>query len=392
MPGQATVALYSGLIVDGDAISASLRAKLAALRMAQSRGLDAEVVAFCQYTNVDDPAIRVVPRVPDLLTTPGFREVSLHVFEFGIHYQLFNVAHLLRPEQMAAVYHNITPRELIVDPVVQAAVDRSLLQKHLLARMSHVACVSEFNRQDLLEFGLPADRLSVLPLPAYIEGDPPPPRGGRPAADPIRFLFVGRLVRAKGVLDLLSTIQSLLDSGQSGFEVRVVGRTDGSDTATTERIAEALGDSRMAGALRFQPDASSDDLTAAYREADVFVLPSYHEGYCVPIVEAYLAGCPVIAYDNTNIPYVSGGLAHLVATGDVAALAKAMQGAIDDLRAARQHGGDYRVSTATGAIAERQWRERVRKEIWGLRVAHDEGFVALVQKLLQSRSQPLVPA
>ncbi|MBO0729252.1 MAG: hypothetical protein J2P57_08325, partial [Acidimicrobiaceae bacterium] len=236
MPSRPTIALYSGIIVDGDGISSSLRAKLAALRMAKSSEFDADVVAFCQYSDVEDPAIRVVPSVADLLTTPAFGQASLHIFEFGIYYQLFNVALLLRPDQMAAVYHNITPRQLVVSPLMQTAIDRAMDQKHLLARMSHVACDSEFNRRDLLDFGLPADTLSVLPLPICIDGYPPTPRGRRPSSDPIRFLFVGRLVRAKGVLDLLAATRSLVDSGTTGFEVCLIGRMDGADTVVMEAI------------------------------------------------------------------------------------------------------------------------------------------------------------
>ena len=391
MPPKATVALYSGLIVAGDAVSSSLRAKLAALRMAKLRGLELDVLAFCQHSDVDDSAIRVVPRVSELRATPEFRRASLHIFEFGIYYQLFNVVHTLRREQMAAVYHNITPRDLIDDPVVQAAIERSMIQKHLLARMSHVACDSEFNRQDLLEFGIPAERLSVLPLPVTIEdGSPLPPRELRSPSEPVRFLFVGRLVRAKGVLDLLTATRSLVDAGETGFELCLIGRRDSSDSLTTETIAQALHDSPIAGNLRFKPNATSQELSASYRRADVFVLPTYHEGYCVPILEAFGAGCPVIAYDNTNIPMATDGLAQLVATGDVSALAQAMQRAVENLRGARQGGAPRQVETSDGPIPEPEWRDRAKQRVSGLRAAHDDGFIDLVHRLLETR--PLVPA
>jgi glycosyltransferase involved in cell wall biosynthesis len=381
MVAATTVALYSGLIIEGDAISASLLAKLAALRRANGKVLDVETVAFCQFSNIDDPDIQIVAGgVLDLLGREDFRRASLHIFEFGIYYQLFNVAHLLAPGQMAAIYHNITPRELISDPEVQAAIDRSMQQKHLLARMSHVACVSEFSRLELLEFGIPASQLSVLPLPGSFDGCPSSLRGGRASSEPVRFLFVGRLVRAKGVLDLLAATRLLVDSGESGFEMFLSGRIDFSDTMTTEGIEGAL--KTMPGVVRCLPDASSEDIAAAYENADVFLMPSYHEGYCVPIVEAFRAACPVIAYDNTNIPLVSGGLADLVPTGDVEGLARAMKQAISSLRAARAERTPYQVATAAGPIPEPEWRALVLQRVDGLQVAHDDGFVALVRDLL----------
>jgi glycosyltransferase involved in cell wall biosynthesis len=383
MTAAPVVALYSGLIVEADAISASLRAKLAALRSAREKGLDVEVVAFCQHSNVEDPAIEVASGgVSDLVGRRNFRRASLHIFEFGIYYQLFNVAHLLAPERMAAIYHNITPRHLIADPIAQAAVDRSMLQKHLLARMSHVVCISEYSQQDLVEFGIPPDRLSVLPLPGSFSGQAPPPRALRSSSEPIRFLFVGRLVRAKGVLDLLAATSRLVDDGESDFEVLLAGRIDFSDTETTEGISAALESSTVARFVRFMPNAPSEDIGLAYQNADVFVMPSYHEGYCVPIVEAFRAACPVIAYNNSNIPLVSGGLADLVATGDVEGLAESMRRAMHSLRTARSGGSPYLVLTSRGALSEPEWRVAALGRVEGIDNAHDDGFIALVRELL----------
>ena len=387
MPAPTKIALYSGLIVEGDAISGSLRAKLSALRKARAEGLPVDTVAFCQHANVDDPAIQTVPGgVPDLVTRPAFRAASLHVFEFGIYYQLFNVAHLLPPDKMAAVYHNITPRELIVDPTVHAAIDRSMVQKHLLERMSMVICDSEFSRHELIEFGIPAPRLSVVPLPGSFPISSSPGRGSRTPSEPVRFLFVGRLVRAKGVLDLLTAARRLVDSGETGFTVVLAGRTAGSDAVATESIARALGDPTMVPIIRFMPDVASDDIAAFFDEADVFLMPSYHEGYCIPIVEALGAGCPVIGYDNTNIPFVSGGLADLVPTGDVEALARAMKRAINGLQTARSLGTPFMVTTAGGSLPEQEWREAALDRVRSLRHDHDEGFVNVVRQLLQAAS------
>lgn len=387
MSDKATIALYSGLIVSGDAVSSSLRAKLAAIRMARMRGIPVEAVAFCQHTDVYDPAIQVVPGLPELLASPAFHRADLHVFEFGIAYQLFNVAHLLPSERMASVYHNITPKELVLDPVVQTAIERSLDQKHLLARMAHVACISEFSRQELVAFGIAPERMSVLPLPVSVEGPLPSPREERSSSDPVRFLYVGRLVKAKGVLDLLTATRLLVGAGVDGVELCLIGRMDSSDSQTTTAIEQALHDDSLSTVLRFCPNASPEALNAAYRDADVFVMPSYHEGYCVPIVEALQARCPVIAYDNSNIPFVSAGLAKLVPTGDVAALVQQMRQAVAALRTAREDGGNYRIATENGPIPEKEWRALAQGRVSGLRAMHDDGFVALIQRLLDTSTR-----
>jgi glycosyltransferase involved in cell wall biosynthesis len=59
-----------------------------------------------------------------------------------------------------------------------------------------------------------------------------------------------------------------------------------------------------------------------YQKARAFVFCSMFEGFGLPIVEAMQAGCPVISYNNSSIPEVSGDAAILVETGDYCAVAK----------------------------------------------------------------------
>jgi glycosyltransferase involved in cell wall biosynthesis len=379
---QPTVALYSGVVVEGDAISTSLRRKLGALRKQRER-LGIDVVAYCHHTDVADPGIEVVEGgAVDLLGRESFQRARAHVFEFGIHYRLFDIANLLPSESMAAVYHNVTPRDLVHDRLSEAAIDRSLDQKHLLARMSHIACVSEFNRADLVEFGIPPQRLSVMPLPPSVEAAPPDLRSGRSATGPVRLLYVGRFVRAKGVLDLLEAAERLVAEGEHRFELRMVGMAEWSDPAIVETLAEHASAGALSSVLRFTPDLPTEQLEAAYREADVFVIPSYHEGYCVPVVEAFTACCPVIAYDNSNLPSVCGGLARLVPTGDVDQLVSAIRESIRGLLAARSLGGTYDVAVAQGAIPEPVWRSAAIDRVKSLSSEHDRSFVSMVSGLL----------
>jgi hypothetical protein len=64
--------------------------------------------------------------------------------------------------------------------------------------------------------------------------------------------------------------------------------------------------------VHFLGHVSNEELTALYDVADVFLCASEHEGFCVPLIEAFHKGVPVVAYRSTAIPATmdGGGILH----------------------------------------------------------------------------------
>lgn len=61
--------------------------------------------------------------------------------------------------------------------------------------------------------------------------------------------------------------------------------------------------------LGYTPD---EELPALYAAADVFVYPSFYEGFGLPVAEAMACGTPVVTSNSTSLPEVASGAAHLV--------------------------------------------------------------------------------
>ena len=66
-------------------------------------------------------------------------------------------------------------------------------------------------------------------------------------------------------------------------------------------------------------------LTALYAHTTALLMPSVHEGFGIPVVEALAAGAPVIASNRGALPEVAAGHAVHLDVGDTAAWAKAMR-------------------------------------------------------------------
>lgn len=109
----------------------------------------------------------------------------------------------------------------------------------------------------------------------------------------LRVLFVGSLIKEKGVYDLVDAIQ-MLDS--SKFTLTFVG--EGPDRTALEKIVASRGlvNCNFLGVL------SQNDIKNIYRDSDVLVLPSWHEGLPNVLIESMATALVTIATKVGMIP------------------------------------------------------------------------------------------
>ncbi|WP_435022599.1 glycosyltransferase family 4 protein (plasmid) [Tundrisphaera sp. TA3] len=175
---------------------------------------------------------------------------------------------------------------------------------------------SEWSKRSLIDGGVAADRIIVVPQRRGDITAPAPParvaRGGR-----LRLCSVATLDLRKGFPYLLRSIRRL---GPDRASLTLVGGTV--DRATRRLLAR-----ESAGLdLRAAPGDPSD----AYREADLFVLPTLEDGSPFVVLEAMAAGLPLIVTDQCgNAPLVRPGESGwIVPAGDEGALAAALADAL----------------------------------------------------------------
>jgi glycosyltransferase involved in cell wall biosynthesis len=131
----------------------------------------------------------------------------------------------------------------------------------------------------------------------------------RAQSGPVKFLYVGRVVRSKGVRDAVRAFRLLSD--REDLRLDIVG--DGNDRAACER--EAAGDSR----IRFHGRLPREKVDAWYEQADAFLFPSFREpsgnvvyeamGFALPMIVAD-AGGPGFTVDGSSgvrVPVVDPG-------------------------------------------------------------------------------------
>nr|WP_204262770.1 glycosyltransferase family 4 protein [Methylobacterium sp. BTF04] len=144
---------------------------------------------------------------------------------------------------------------------------------------------------------------------------------------PVRLFYHGRVDRRKGVLDFIDAL-GLLRARGVPFAAIISGI--GPDVDSSKALAAELNFSERE--IRFTGYADYDTVPDLYRQADVFVSPTYAEGFSNTILEAMAAGLAVVSTHSVGVSDClrdeENGL--MVQPGDVVALADALARVITD--------------------------------------------------------------
>jgi len=130
--------------------------------------------------------------------------------------------------------------------------------------------------------------------------------------------FVGRLIYAKGVQDLISAFSKIKDTVP---EVKLLIVGDGPYRAELEKLAYQTD---CAGSILFLGQRNQDEVIDVLSATDIFVNPSYSEGLGISVMEAASIGLPIIATDvgGTREIITTDKTGILVKAGDVGQLAE----------------------------------------------------------------------
>ena len=236
------------------------------------------------------------------------------------------------PDRMALIYHNITPPEYFV------GVHRTLARQCFRGRRELRAYASrcdlalgdsEFNRQDLEALGFP--RTAVLPVvPDFSHLDRAPNWLVAQDFDDdwTNILFVGRVIANKKIENLIRYFHAYHTSVNPRSRLLIVGAQSGFERylASLHQLTATLGTSHV----HFIGHVSDEELVAFYELADLFLCASEHEGFCVPLVEAFYKQVPVLAYAATAVPSTMDGAGVLFDDTDPLHVAALMDAILSD--------------------------------------------------------------
>tara|TARA_Y100000588_G_scaffold389274_1_gene491605 strand:+ start:4337 stop:5290 length:954 start_codon:yes stop_codon:yes gene_type:complete len=234
---------------------------------------------------------------------------------------------------MVLIYHNITPPEYFVGvhkDLVQLCYSGRRELRAYPARCDLALGDSEFNKEELEALGF--SRTGVLPVvPDFTHLDQTPDHTlvSEFDDDKLNILFVGRMIPNKRIEDVIRFYHAYKVKYGRNARLLLVGSYSGFESylASLHHLINSLGISDV----HIFGHVSNAELTACYDLADLFLSASEHEGFCVPLVEAFYKQLPVLAYDAAAVSSTLDGAGVLYKNKDPRHVASIINTVLSDV-------------------------------------------------------------
>jgi glycosyltransferase involved in cell wall biosynthesis len=275
------------------------------------------------WTNLDEGVAAIylptLERYRSLTLNPGvirFSREAAATFDLA---HLYGVYDLLGPPIAHWCWRGRVP--YIVEPMgMYRPIVRNLYLKKLYHRVlgdrlmrkaRYVIATSEQERRELAADGIDEARIVVrrngIEAPATI----PEPRKFREqfgiSSDARMILFLGRLVAKKSPDLLIAAFARWRAKAGAAMKAVLLLAGPEEDSEYARRLHEQCAELRLGDAVRFTGPLYGEEKWQAYRDADVFVLPSQNENFGNTAAEAAACGTPVIVTDQCGIaPWIEG--------------------------------------------------------------------------------------
>ena len=275
------------------------------------------------------PAVRIVDRrVPVGVLNLAWHRLRWPPVEAlaGGEYDIAHSPHpLLLPSRSAAQVVTIHDLHFLTNPERTSAEIRrdypTLVRTHA-ARADRIIVVSRFVAGEVQRLlGISGERISVCS-----NGAPDWKRPPASASADGYVLFTGTIEPRKNVGGLLAAYARVLARRPHAPRLVIAGHAGASAAGTLA----AIDRTPLAGHVEYRGYVPAGERESLYKGAQVFVLPSFDEGFGIPALEAMSAGVPVIVANRGALPEVVGDAGLLIDPDDPESIAAAIERLVGD--------------------------------------------------------------
>ena len=153
------------------------------------------------------------------------------------------------------------------------------------------------------------------------------------------ILYVGNVKPHKNLIGLLKAFNLFIEkNGKNGkneekfedYKLVIIGKKEGFITADKEIFKILEANPNLKNKVLFTDYVENEDLPLIYNLANIFVLPSFYEGFGLPPLEAMASGTPAIVSNLASLPEICGEAAYYVNPHNINELADGIYKVLND--------------------------------------------------------------
>lgn len=254
------------------------------------------------------------------------------------------------PSHYAPRFTNVTQYISIMDmsfirfPKLFTPKDRLQLThwtSYSVKKARKIFTISEFSKKEIVEiYNIPQDNV-VVTYPGYDSEKFKVPFDNSQGRQSSKFkvketdllkdaygiknnyiLFVGTLQPRKNIVSLIQAYKLVAQKLRNKqLELVIIGKKGW----FYEEIFSSIIDLGLEKMVRILDFVSDNDLPLFYRNARCFVLPSFYEGFGIPVIEAMACGCPTVVSNVSSLPEITGDAAVLVNPNSIESIAEGIE-------------------------------------------------------------------
>jgi glycosyltransferase involved in cell wall biosynthesis len=341
------IAILTPSLTTGDAVGNDV---LGMYEVLKRRGYDTRLYAE-GWSNVGEHKVWPADKIHHFLKSPA--DLLIYHYSRGWDFGL----ELLRDLgcRTSVKYHNVTPPEFFTkfnEDLARMCLE-GRKQLHSIARAGGdiYMSASAYNERELIAEGVEEgrsfvvapfhhiDRLNTIRVDQKV--------AGAYRDNQTNILMVGRISPNKGHALLIEAFAAYHRDYNPNSRLLIVGKEETRLRDYGRWLREIARYLKVRDAVVFAGEVTDGELKAYYAVADLFMMTSEHEGFCVPLVEAMAMKVPIVAYGSSAIPDTVAGVGIVWNERDPYLLAESVNSVVENKA----------IATSLGEMGLRRYEE-----------------------------------
>lgn len=204
--------------------------------------------------------------------------------------------------------------------------------KMALNRADKVITISEFSKTEILrQFDISEQKIEVI----YLGVDKKFKPSNKEGADKLRdiygvdfkyILYIGNMKPHKNIKGLIEAYNLLDSKDKNNYRLVIIAKKD----ENFKELKKFVGNLSLDNNIIFLDFVPDDDLVLFYDFAEIFVFPSFYEGFGLPPLEAMACGTPVISSYSTSLREILGDSALYINPYDMIEISQKISSVLND--------------------------------------------------------------